>query len=63
MSLSVKRAALTTACFLMVGSVIAADLNPAGDIKAQAAALTVGEKRLTSSVSSSPITWSISSAS
>ena len=36
MSLSVKRAALTTACFLMVGSVIAADLNPAGDIKAQA---------------------------
>ena len=36
MSLSAKRAALAAACCLMLGSVAAADLNPAGDIKAQA---------------------------
>lgn len=36
MNLSAKRAALATACCLMLGSVAAADLNPAGDIKAQA---------------------------
>ena len=36
MHASAKKALLATACCLMFGTVIAADLDPAGDIKAQA---------------------------